>query len=263
MTNVITIDPQDTETLNIVPGPATMEHPRVRPLDQMLELGHNIRFLLDADGNPALVSYTNQSTGTSEHPIDIGKVIIMSDHYPKSPLADSYKSPYEEALRQGEDPSLLVFHGTNIDSLLYVIDTTEGIMKGKLGNWFASHELEKMHLDNPDLKHQIQKPGHSSVFFAELGKYNTKLKKFVPITLRFLKGELPQLEEHGRTYGINEHYTTKEKVQLSALTLASKIDVINLVQFYKHCVGADIDRQGAHNLAYSLGFNQNNFFIKQ
>ncbi len=258
--NVNTLSPADTETFLVVPGPLRWDRPKRIALDDALQRAYKTFHVMGRDG-PSLVYYQSRNDGSHQYPINVGEVVVMSDASVLPPTEETWKEPYAEAIRQREKPEEMVFHGTNIESLLPVIENG-GLMRGSMRNWFSSHYLEKAYHENPELKSQIQRPRDSATTYAGLGKYDRRLKHFVPVTLRFLIEELPELEVMSRLDGNPEHYRTKEDVPLSALTMGSKVDLISAFQTYQRIAGERPKIDGYRKLAYALGFSEDNFFVK-
>lgn len=258
--NVMTIDVKDVEHFRLVPGPATWEKPRVHSLDSALNSGYDTLHIMGSNG-PSLVAYRSKSGSGFEYPLEVGDVVVMSATSVRKPTPESWNAPYSETLRQNERPGELVYHGTNIEALLHVIEN-DGIMQGGMKNWFASHFLEKAYHENPELRHQIQRPRDPAEKYAKLGQYDRRIKQFVPIVMRFKLDELPELEVMSRLDGNPEHYRTDQDVPLSSLTMASKCDLIAGYQSYREAIGEKTSRRDYQKLANAFGFDETNFFIR-
>jgi len=258
--DVMTIDSKDVEQFRVVPGPATWEKPRVNSLDSALNSGYDTLHIMGSNG-PSLVAYRSKSGSGFEYPIEVGDVVVMSGISVRKTTPESSDAPYSETLRQNERPEDLVYHGTNIEALLPVIEN-DGIMQGGMKNWFASHFLEKAYHENPELPQQIQRPRDPAEKYAKLGQYDRRIKQFVPVVLRFKLGELPELEVMSRLEGNPEHYKTDQDVSLSSLSMASKRDVIAGYQSYREALGGKTSRKDYQKLANALGFDETNFFIR-
>jgi hypothetical protein len=258
--DVMTINTKDVEQFRVVPGPATWEKPRVHSLDSALNSGYDTLHIMDSNG-PSLVAYRSKSGSGFEYPAEVGEVVVMSGSSVRKPVSESWEVPYGETIRQNERPEDLVYHGTNIEALLPVIEN-DAIMQGGMKNWFASHFLEKAYHENPELHLQIQRPRDPAEKYAKLGQYNKRIKQFVPVVLRFKLDELPELEVISRLDGNPEHYRTNQDVSLSSLTMASKCDVITGYQSYMKKLGEKNSREDYQRLANALGFDETNFFIR-